>query len=94
MESVYPFICYASSCPRGYNAHVYVLWYNLIVKKWNKIREQAIGLRVQGKTYPQIQEALGIKIPKGNLFYWFKKIKLTPEQAEKIREQKIGRAHV
>lgn len=59
------------------------------MKKWNKIREQAIALRVQGKTYPQIQEALGTKIPKGNLFYWFQKIKLTPEQAEKIREQNL-----
>ncbi|KKU66624.1 MAG: hypothetical protein UX89_C0020G0001 [Parcubacteria group bacterium GW2011_GWA2_47_16] len=59
------------------------------MRKWDKIREQAIVLRVQGKTYPEIQNALGIKVPKGNLFYWFQDIKLTPEQAEKIRQQNL-----
>lgn len=59
------------------------------MKKWDKIRRQAIALRVQGKTYPEIQNALGIKVPKGNLFYWFQSIKLTPEQAEKIKQQNL-----
>ena len=59
------------------------------MKKWDKIREQAIALRIQGKTYPEIQSALRVKIPKGNLFYWFQSIKLTSEQAEKIRQQNL-----
>ncbi len=59
------------------------------MKKWDKIRERAVELRVQGKTYPEIQKALGIKVPKGNLFYWFQNIKLTLEQAEKIRQQNL-----
>ncbi len=60
-----------------------------MMKKWDKIRAIAVALRVQGKTYPEIQKALGIYVPKGNLFYWFKKIKLTPEQAEKIHRQNL-----
>lgn len=69
--------------------HVYLLWYNLLMKKWDKIRQQAITLRLQGKTYPEIQDELGIKVPKGNLFYWFQSIKLTPEQAERIHQQNL-----
>ncbi|MFA6552432.1 MAG: hypothetical protein WCT19_02940 [Candidatus Paceibacterota bacterium] len=59
------------------------------MKKWDKIRKQAIVLRMQGKTYPEIQDILGIKIPKGNLFYWFQNIKLTSKQAENIKQQNL-----
>lgn len=59
------------------------------MKKLQKTREQAIALRVQGKTYPEIQKILGMKISKGSLFYWFQNIKLTPDQAEKIRQQNL-----
>ncbi len=52
-------------------------------------RKKATILRTQGKTYPEIQKALGDNLSKGTLFHWFQSIKLTPVQAERIRKQNL-----
>lgn len=53
-----------------------------LIKK--SIRMAAIKLRKQGKTYSQIRSQL--KISKGTLSYWSKKITLTPVAQEKLKK--------
>lgn len=47
-------------------------------------KEKAIELRKRGKTYGEIREALGIKIPKSTLSYWCSGILLSRLQRLKI----------
>lgn len=51
-----------------------------------KLREKAVDLRKNGKTYSEIQNILGVKIPKGTLSYWLKSVILS--ERHKIRIQK------
>lgn len=52
----------------------------------DSIRERAVALRKEGLTYTEIQHALGQKLPKSTLSYWFKSIKLTGKQADRIAD--------
>lgn len=65
-----------------------VLWYNFIVDR-NTLKERARKLRKKGKTYSEIQETLGVNIPKGTLSSWFSDIKFTEEQVKRIECIKI-----
>ncbi len=47
--------------------------------------KKAFNLRVKGKSYGEIKEALGI--PKSTLSSWFKNLKL-PKSAQKILKKK------
>lgn len=68
---------------------VYLLWYDINMRSRDE-KEKAILLRKNGKTYPEIQNALGLKVPKATLFYWFKNIKLTAIQEKRIRKQNLN----
>jgi hypothetical protein len=50
--------------------------------KWFNLKSEAIRLRKSGKSLPHIHQKLGI--PKSTLSYWFKHIKLTKRQKEKL----------
>ena len=54
------------------------------------IRTQARALRQQGRTYTEICVKLERPIPKGTLAYWFKNIRLTPQQQDRIRAKIIA----
>jgi len=49
-------------------------------------KQQAISLRKQGKTYPEIQNKIGKKIPKSTLSFWCKHIKLPEFYAAKMKK--------
>jgi hypothetical protein len=51
-----------------------------------EIKEKAIKLRKQGKTYSEIQESLNVVIPKSTLSYWCRGIKLSKKYFERIRK--------
>lgn len=51
-----------------------------------KIKEKAIKLRKQGRTYSEIQKGLRIVIPKSTLSGWCSKVELPKEYQEKIRK--------
>jgi len=57
-----------------------------------KIKEKAIKLRKQGKTYSEIQKSLRIVIPKSTLSNWCSKVKLPKEYQDKIREINLNSA--
>lgn len=71
--------------------------YNYYVKQqFIHLKEKAIQLRKQGKTYSEIRNELG-KIPKGTLSFWFKSMQLTPTQQkrlEKIKTEKMGKGYL
>ncbi|OGM91805.1 hypothetical protein A2755_00430 [Candidatus Wolfebacteria bacterium RIFCSPHIGHO2_01_FULL_48_22] len=48
-------------------------------------KEKAFGLRMEGKSYGEIRELLGIK-SKGTLSYWFKNLKLDDYAKERLRK--------
>ena len=54
------------------------------------IRDQARTLRQQSCTYTEICAELGRPIPKGTLAYWFKDIRLTTQQQERIRAKIVA----
>ena len=54
------------------------------------IRTQAQALRQQGHTYMEICAELGCSIPKGTLAYWFREIRLTPQQQDRIRAKIVA----
>lgn len=56
-----------------------------------EIKTKAIFLRKQGKTYSEIQEALG-PLPKGTLSGWLKMVELTEAQKERIQRKIIDRS--
>jgi hypothetical protein len=58
---------------------------NSVTKKYSDLKPQAIALRLQGKTFSEIQNELG-PIPKGTLSGWLKNTELTSEQKERIRK--------
>ncbi len=51
-----------------------------------KLREQVIKLRRQGKTYSEIQSRLGLIIPKSTLSYWCRNTPLPLNYQRKIQE--------
>lgn len=51
------------------------------------LKEQAIALRLQGKSYGQILHELRIS-SKGTLSVWFKKLSLTPDVIQKLEANK------
>lgn len=60
-------------------------------------RSNVIKLRAKGKTYSEIQNLLGIKIPKSTLSYWCKNVKMSESNKLKIsklstKNLKNGRA--
>ena len=56
-------------------------WYN---EGMLSIREQAILLWKNGRSYSEIQKTLKAKIPKSTLSYWMKYAQLTPEEQKRI----------
>lgn len=54
-----------------------------------KIKEQALKLRKQGKTYLEIQRKLKLVIPKGTLSYWCRNTPLPLGYKRKIRQYNI-----
>lgn len=58
-----------------------------------KIKEKAIKLRKQGRTYSEIQKSLGTRIPKSTLSYWCCKIELPKKHRDRIRELILRNAH-
>lgn len=63
------------------------------MKKYSKeTRSRAIDLRLQGKTYQEINASLNQQIPKSTASYWFRGLELPPEVQEyllKNIEQKL-----
>ncbi len=51
-----------------------------------KLKEKAIELRTQGRTYSEIQEILKVSIPKSTLSYWCKDTKLPKEYYKRIQK--------
>lgn len=49
-----------------------------------QLRKKVAGLRKVGKTYSEIQQILGVKIPKSTLSYWCQSIPLPPEYGPKV----------
>jgi hypothetical protein len=58
---------------------------NSKTKLYSQLKPQAIKLRKQGKTFPEIRSVVG-DIPKGTLSNWLKDIELTKKQSERIRQ--------
>jgi hypothetical protein len=52
-------------------------------------KEIAQKLRAQGKTFGDIQEIIGRKIPKGTLSYWLKDVKLPPAYLKTYKENML-----
>ncbi|MBI4068218.1 hypothetical protein HY413_02320 [Candidatus Kaiserbacteria bacterium] len=50
----------------------------------NEKREEAQALRLQGKTYPEICHALGIKVPKSTMFFWFRRLIISEAAKNRI----------
>lgn len=55
------------------------------------LRDQAIALRKQGKTYAEICSVLGTHIPKSTLSYWLRHIELSSSERERIRQLSLVR---
>ena len=53
--------------------------------KFGNLKNRAIVLRKNGKTYGEIREALGVSVPKSTLSYWCKNILLSRLQKKKIQ---------
>ena len=60
-----------------------LLWYNVFVLD-NNIKQKAIQLRKEGKTYADICQILKLSIPKSTLSYWFREIILSDDQKARI----------
>ena len=56
-----------------------------------EIKTKAVSLRKRGKTYSEIQEALG-PLPKGTLSGWLKTIELTETQKKRIQDKILNRS--
>lgn len=52
-------------------------------------KEHAQKLRAEGKTFSDIQEIIGRKIPKGTLSYWLKDVKLPPAYMKTYKENML-----
>lgn len=59
------------------------------MKSESVLREKAVELRKQGKSYKEIQESLKINIPKSTISYWFKNIKFSDEENQKIKNRNL-----
>jgi hypothetical protein len=66
--------------------HIDNLYGTISVMDRQKIREKAVKLREQGKTYSEIQKDLKVIIPKSTLSNWCSKIELPREYQDKIRK--------
>ena len=55
--------------------------------KRHEIKQRVYSLRRKGKTYREIQQLIGIKIPKGTLSYWCRSVSI-PIQIQKVKQQK------
>jgi len=53
------------------------------------LKNKAIDLRQKGKTYGQICNVLGCRIPKSTLSWWLKDINLSVAQKQKIRKENL-----
>jgi transposase-like protein len=49
-----------------------------------QFKDEAISLRRQGKTYTEIQELLGVKVPPSTLYTWFKQLQISHQESEHI----------
>ena len=63
------------------------LWYNF---NMTKLKNKALLLRKQEKTYAEIQKILGRKIPKSTLSYWFRGIDMPDHFKEAIRQKNFN----
>lgn len=52
--------------------HLYILWYNVVMTT----KERSQQLRALGKTYSEINSALGMNVPKSTLATWCKSVPL------------------
>lgn len=63
------------------------------MKRGPDLRKKAVALRKKGKTYTEIQNILGVTIPKSTLSYWFKNIELSEEHQKRIKRKIEKNAH-
>ncbi len=56
----------------------------------NTLKEQAIALRLKGFQYREIQETLGVAVPKGTLSGWFKGVVLDDAAKARLERVKIS----
>lgn len=70
----------------------------LIMNRYSKDDiEKAIELRLSGNTYQEINDELGIKVPKSTFSFWFKNLVLSHEVQKKLSEniaQKLNIARI
>ena len=62
-----------------------------------QFKNKAVSLRKNGKTYGEIRKTIGKPIPKSTLSEWFKNIKLSKKQQQRIKDRisdNIHRGHV
>ena len=65
--------------------HIYIFYGIIIFMHSLEIKNIAISLRKHGKTYAEINSALGKKIPKATLSFWLSNIPLKRIQRERIK---------
>jgi len=66
--------------------HIEVFWGTIRIMTRPIIREKARKLRSKGKTYSEIQKALGISMPKSTLSNWCQNVVLPSWYNKKIKE--------
>lgn len=78
--------------PRFFIAHCIALWYNYYMQRqqYTSYKPEVIALRKQGKTYGEIQKAIGLKIPKSTLSNWCSSVSLTYQQKLNIENKIIS----
>ncbi|MDE2001549.1 MAG: hypothetical protein KGI60_03205 [Patescibacteria group bacterium] len=55
-------------------------------KQYSHLRDRAIALRKQGKTYGDIRGALNVPVPKSTLSLWFTDLELSPRQKASLEK--------
>lgn len=61
-----------------------------MVSNNSSIKEKVVALRYSGKTYREIQDAIGRRIPKSTLSYWCKDIPLSEDYQKRIEKMALG----
>ena len=72
--------------------------YNVLMARYSLgIKREIQKLREQGKTYGEINQRLGVKVPKSTMFYWCRNVLLPvdyPEKLKKINRKNLSEARV
>jgi hypothetical protein len=56
-------------------------------EQWSEVRQQAYSLRLQGRSYLEIEQALGV--PKSTQSGWFRDVPLSEEHRRRLEERKL-----